>query len=214
MAMVDIEKSLARMLEKIQKDEGRRALLKEQLAKAEVDLIQNTTRQENIQKARSMVIIVAERMQRKLEFHISALVSMALAAVFPDPYKFELRFIPRRGKTEADLVFIKNGNETTDLPNSGGGGVCDIASLALRIAVWNIKKTRACLILDEPTKYLHSPTYQAKASELIKELSEKIGLQIIMATDQDRLIEMADTEIHFANINGVATIADKECVDG
>lgn len=161
-------------------------------------------------KARTIVQIVAEQTQKKLEYHISNLVSMALASVFPDPYVFNLRFVQKRNKTEAELVFSKNGNETDDILNTGGGGVADIASIALRISLWSIKKTRPTLILDEATKFLHSPEYQEKASQMLKEVSEKLGLQIIMVSDQKNILEYADNIIPIINHNGVSTLENND----
>jgi len=191
---------------KIFQGEGRRELLKEQLSSLASKIKVDTEHMANSIKARSIVQIVATVTQRKLEFHISNLVSMALAAVFPDPYGFKLKYTIRRNKTEADLLFIKDGNETDDILNSGGGGVADIASLALRIAAWSLKKNRPLFLLDEPTKFLHNPIYQEKASIMLKELSEKIGVQIIMISDQEEIVSAADKEIHINNIEGVAVI--------
>ena len=158
-------------------------------------------------KARAVAQNVAESTQKKLEYHISHLVTMALSSVFPDPYEFKLSFVQKRNKTEAKLLFLKNGNETDDILNTGGGGVSDVASLALRISLWSINKTRPVLLLDEPTKFLHSPEYQEKASQMIKEVSEKLGLQIIMISDQKDILRYADNVIEITNTNGVSTVS-------
>jgi DNA repair exonuclease SbcCD ATPase subunit len=148
--------------------------------------------------ARSVVQIVAEETQKKIEYRISSLVTMALASIFPDPYEFKLRFIQRRGKTEADLVFIKNENEITDILNAGGGGPADIASFALRIALWSIKKSRPIQLLDEPMRFV-SRNLQPKVSALLKELSDEFNLQFIIISHIPELCEQADKEI---NIEG------------
>lgn len=200
--MVDI----AYYAKKLSQLEGRRELLREQLAKAEIDLKNNQDHQQRALKIRAAVQNVASNTQKKIEFQISNLVSMALAAVFPDPYKFELRYVTRRGKVEADLIFSKNGNETDDILANGGGGVADIASLALRIASWSLKRNRPTFLLDEPTKFLHNVTYQEKASLLIRELSKRIGIQIIMVTDQAAMVDAADLEIAVSQVDGASYV--------
>jgi len=133
---------------------------------------------------------------------------MALASVWEDPYKFSINFVQRRNKTECDLIFSKNGKETDDIVNSGGGGVCDIVSnIALPVALWSIKKSRNVMIWDEPTKFLHNPTYQEKASEMIKKLSEELRLQIIMVTDQQNLLNAADKVITVEQKNGESKVS-------
>jgi DNA repair exonuclease SbcCD ATPase subunit len=185
---------------------GRRRLLIENCANAESSLKKNLLDYENCIKARTVVQTVAKSTQEKIEICISNLVSMALATVFPDPYAFTLRFVERRNTTEADLIFSKNDNETDDLLNTGGGGVADIASFALRIALWSLKKTRATFILDEPDKFLHNPEYQTKASELMHELCEKMDIQIILVSDQERIIAAADKVIRVSNKNGISEV--------
>ena len=194
----------------LSEQQGRRKLFIEEKEKLGKEKLELSEKLDNLLKARSVVQIVAEQTQKKLEYHISNLVSMALASVFPEPYVFNLRFVQKRNKTEAELVFTKNGNETDDILNSGGGGVADIASIALRISLWSIKKTRPTLILDESLKFLHSPEYQEKASQMLKEVSQKLGLQIIMVSDQKNLLEYADKVISVVNKNGTSMIENNE----
>ena len=183
---------------------GRRSLLEEQLVEKQDRLDKKKELLENTIKAGAIIQIVAKETQRNIEYHISNLVTMALAAVFPDPYEFQLRFIERRNSIEADLIFLKNGNETDDILNTGGGGVADIASFALRIALWSLKKNRPVFILDEPDKFLHSPTYQEKASEMMKEICKRLKVQIIMISDQPNIIAAADKEIRISIERGVS----------
>lgn len=200
--------ALTALRKEFEQNIGRRRLLIENCQNAKTSLAKNLLDYENCLKARTVVQTVAKETQGNIELHISNLVTMALATVFPDPYTFSLRFIERRNTTEADLIFSKNGNETDDLLNTGGGGVADIASFALRIALWSLKKTRATFILDEPDKFLHNPEYQEKASAMMHELCEKMGIQIILVSDQERIIAAADKVIRIANKNGISEVLE------
>jgi DNA repair exonuclease SbcCD ATPase subunit len=132
------------------------------------------------------------------------LVSIALAAVFPDPYAFVLRFVKRREKTEADLIFVKDGNEGSPMDVSGGGPL-DVASFALRTATWAIKPTRNVLILDEPGKYI-SRDLQSKFSEMIKYLSVKLELQFLIVSHIPEITECADRVFNVANEQGISIV--------
>lgn len=193
---------------KVAELEGRRSLMQEQVKDLKNERESASVHMENCNKARVITQIVAASVQKKIEFHISNLVSMALSAVFPDPYKFELKYTIRRNKTEADLVFTKRGKEITDILSAGGGGVGDIASLALRVAAWSLKKNRPVLFLDEPTKFLHDPAYQEKASIVIKEISDKVGLQIIMISDQKEMVAAADKVFRIGNDQGKSFVEE------
>ncbi len=143
-----------------------------------------------IEKAKLILQKVAQKTQQQLQYHISEIVTLALAAVYDEPYEFEIDFVVRRNKTEADLFFVKNGEREEPLEASGGG-VADIASFALRVAMWNLRrpKSRNCLILDEPGKHIKGIDANRKAIQMIKEISDRLALQIIMVSDERAPIE-------------------------
>ncbi len=201
--MVELEYLKKKLIEK----KAERNILTNQLAQAKTSKETFSNRLDNTLKARQIVQDVAKATQQEIEFQISTLVSDALASVFPDPYKFELRFVQRRNKTEADLIFIKNGNECDDILAVGGGGVADIvANIAFPLAIWSIKKTRNVMLWDEPTKFLHNPDYQENASMMIKEVSKKLNIQIIMISDQKNIIKAADKVFNIELVKGISRI--------
>lgn len=127
---------------------------------------------------------VAKMTQDRLGDRVGALVSMAEAAVFPDPYRFALQFVPRRGKTEADPVFIKSG-KTLDPMSTSGGGPKDVASFFARPAAWSLRKDRRRLIFsDEGFKFLHSPEYQRNCSDVLRAVARELDMQMVIVTDQ------------------------------
>ena len=198
MVIEDLRKRLTR--EKAERD-----LLAKQLSETKRELTNEENYLEDCQKARAVVQTVAEQTQRKIEYHISKLVTMALASVFPDPYEFALRFVPRRNKTEADLLFLKNKNEGDPIDISGGGAL-DVASFALRVAIWSIKPTRNTLILDEPGKFI-SRDLQSKFSDMIKHLSNKLGIQFIIVSHVPEITESADMIFNVTNHAGESTVS-------
>jgi len=144
------------------------------------------------EKAREIIREVGIKTQQQLSFHISDITSLALEAVFVNPYKLIVDFVQRRNKTECDLYFDRGGYRFDPLGASGGGAV-DIASFALRIASWSMQrpKSRNVIILDEPLRFL-SANHQEQASQMIKEISEKLGIQFIIITHEPILASYAD----------------------
>lgn len=151
------------------------------------------------EEAQLIIQTVAQLTQKQLEYHVAELVTLAMGAVFDDPYELSIEFSQRRGRTETDLRFIRDGQSIDPLTASGGGAV-DIASFALRVSLWSlaISKTRPTLILDEPLKWLKGGELPIKGALMMKEISEKLGLQIIMVSHIPGQIEGADqiTTIH------------------
>jgi len=144
------------------------------------------------EQAREIIKEVGLKTQQELQYHISDITSLALEAVFPDPYELVAEFVERRNKSECDLYFTRDGNKVDPIDASGGGAV-DIASFALRVASWSMQtpRSRPTIILDEPFRFL-SEQYKEPASMMVKELSQKLGLQFIIITHEPVLASYAD----------------------
>jgi len=145
-----------------------------------------------IDKAASLIQKVAQETQSNIVFHIGNIVDKALETVFQDEYKFNFNFVQKRGKVEAEYFLIRNDGTEVDIINGAGGGVIDIVSFALRIAVWTLSNNvQNVIVLDEPFRFL-SQDLQERAGEILKELSDKLKLQFIIVTHNDKLMNYAD----------------------
>lgn len=145
------------------------------------------------EKAAAIIQQVARLTQKEIEFRVSELVSHGLAAVFDQPYTYELKYVLRRDKTEADQYW-KIG-EHSYLPN--GGGVRDVTAYALQIAALVLsllqkRNVRPVLFLDEPFKGLKPSLYQERAGRIVQELSKALGIQIIIITHNTALSSQMD----------------------
>lgn len=142
-----------------------------------------------VETAQQVAQEVAARVQEKAHKQITAIVSKCLSSIFEDPYEFKINFERKRGKTEARLVFIKNGFERKPLRQTGGG-VCDVAAFAMRLADVILSKPscRRLIVLDEPFKNLQPmELYGPKIEALLQTLSEDLDVQIIMISHQGGL---------------------------
>jgi len=158
------------------------------------------------EQAREVIREVGLKTQSQLSFHISDITSLALDAIFPDPYTLIAEFVQRRNKTECDLYFERDGNKVDPLSASGGGAV-DVAAFALRVASWSMQrpKSRSTLILDEPFRFL-SANYQEQASVMVKEISQKLGIQFIIITHETTLASCADKIFETKIQKGITTM--------
>jgi DNA repair exonuclease SbcCD ATPase subunit len=145
------------------------------------------------EQAREIIREVGLKTQQQLQYHISDITSLALDAVFPDPYELVAEFVQRRNKTECDLYFERDGDRMDPISASGGGAV-DVAAFALRIASWSMQnpRSRNTIILDEPMRFL-SANLQDRASQMIKQISTKLNIQFIIITHEEALTEHADS---------------------
>lgn len=192
--------------QKLEYKKGQQAQLHKDLKVAQVAEETINVAIADSEQAQAIIQAVAQKTQSELKYRLSEIVSLALAAVFEDPYKLKVNFVIQRGKTECILLFERNGELFDPLFSSGGGAV-DIAAMALRVAIWSLTqpKTRNVLILDEPFRFL-SKEYQVKASLMLKELSEKLSLQIIMVSHSESLIDGANKVFRVCIKNGKSSI--------
>ena len=178
--------------EKLEQAKGEQAKLNRSIEQTSTDIQQGKKSLKRHEEAREIIKTVGLETQQQLQYHISDITSLALNAVFSDPYKLLVEFVQRRNKTECDLLF-KRGETTVEPLSGSGGGAVDVASFALRVASWSMQEGNSenVIILDEPLHWL-STDLQDYASQMIKELSEKLGLQFIIVTHEETLSEYAD----------------------
>ena len=142
------------------------------------------------ERARELLKDIGLKTQQQLQFHMSNLTTMAMEAVFTYPYAVKIEFVPRRNKTECDIFFVR-GESERDPMESTGLGTADIGGFSLRVASWCIQKqkTRPVLLLDEPFKHLKGVIENQNAIQMMQEISNKLGLQIISISDERAPIE-------------------------
>lgn len=171
---------------------GKKEQVEADIDRLNANLKTNRKAVKHLEQAHEIVKIVGGETQQQLQYHISDITSLALESVFTNPYELVMDFVERRGKIECDLLF-KRDNEIFKPKESSGFGQMDIASLALRLAAWSMQvpRTRPTLIIDEPFKNL-SHKFHEPASQMVKELSDKLGIQFIMTTHIPILAESAD----------------------
>lgn len=199
MELIDLRKRFEQM-------KGRKIELENSIER-KTDKIKTTDKYlSDLERVREIVRIVGLETQQALQFHISDIATLALESIFNEPYKLKLDLVERRNKTECDILFERNGELFNPLDASGGGPV-DVAAFALRIASWSmaVKRTRNTIILDEPMRFL-SAEYQENASEMIKEISKKLGIQFIIITHEPTYAAYADRTFTVSIKNGVSQV--------
>ena len=190
----------------LEQQKGKKILILDQIEKIKIDVKENARSLRRHEQAREIIRNVGIATQQQLSFHIGDITSLALDAVFVNPYELIAEFVQRRNKTECDLLFERDGQRLDPLSASGGGAV-DVAAFALRVASWSMQrpKSRTTLILDEPLRFL-SNDHQKQASVMIKEISKKLGIQFIIITHEPILASYADKVFEVEIRKGISKI--------
>jgi DNA repair exonuclease SbcCD ATPase subunit len=185
--------SIATYKSRLEQKKGYIHSLEKQVATLNSSLATIDNNMQYAEQALAITQEVARQTQSQIKLHIEDIISMALEYILDDPYTFELDFVVKRNKTECDIYFIRDGKRIKPIDQSGGGAV-DIASFASRIALWSLGDTDNVLIFDEPFKFV-SREYQLKVGELLKKLSDQLGLQILMVSHNSNFIQQSDNII-------------------
>ena len=161
--------------------------------KLEADKDAMVNKMKFLEEAQAFLQKVATETQEHLKFQIEDIVNLALETCFPGEYEFSIVFDIRAGKTEASLSFIsKRTGREIDPMNASGGGVVDLTAFALRIASYALD--RDCdntIILDEPYRFISKNLLESVAN-VLRTLSERLNLQIIMVTHETAMVDVAD----------------------
>ena len=192
---------------KLNQQKGQRLQIEKNLTEFKTSLKEGERSLHRHEKAREIVREVGIKTQQQLQYHISDITSLALEAVFDNPYQLKVEFIQRRNKTECDLKFVRGDLEIDPIEASGVGAI-DVASFALRIASWSMlrPKTRNTIILDEPFKHL-SLNLRNRASSMIKEISDKMGIQFIIVSHDPELADFADRIFEVGISKGISHVS-------
>ncbi len=148
---------------------------------------------ENLIKARWILTEVAKETQIRFKAKVESLVTMAIQSVFDRPFKFVLEFERKRNKLECRPVVMEGDSEYT-AKDDLGGGIVDVISFAMRIVLWSLQQPRSrnTIILDEPMKFVGKGELLDRAGQMLKEISHKLGIQLIIVTHEPQLAEIGD----------------------
>jgi len=147
---------------------------------------------EDFVECRDIMNLVGTVCQEQTKEVVEDLISEALKAVFGDEYHFEMESKIVRNQPEIYMYVVRNGVRYS-LREELGGGIVDLVSFVLRIVLWSITTPRSAgvMVLDEPGKFI-SKDLQSLFGDIIKELSNMLGIQFIIISHEEELIETAD----------------------
>lgn len=167
-------------------------LAKRSYKQEKLSLKESIRTQKAVIKAQNVLQHIAQQTEEIAHARISTIVTKCLEAVFnTDSYKFRFDFQRKRGKTEATPTLRRNGKILTDPLNSAGGGPCQVAGFALRVAYITLAEPqrRRLLICDEPFSALRSPAAE-RLEQMLIGLATELNFQFILIPSKDSMHEL------------------------
>lgn len=164
---------------------------------AERRLSEVTEAIDTLTQSRMLLEEASEYAREQAKRRIESMVTDALQFTFGSDLQFKVNVTETRGRPEANfLVSSTYGGPIsveTEPQDARGGGVVDIISLALRVALLEANRPPigGPIILDEPAKHV-SEEFSMNVAQFLKGLSESFGRQTILVTHNVHLAEAAD----------------------
>lgn len=208
---MDIETRLSRMKSRYEQGRGQLALLRSQIATVKGELRKAEADLEVWHQVQALFSRVSEFAREQLKRRIEQTVTAALQAVFDDDIlEFRVRLGERAGQPTAEWeVAGIYGNEiVANSPEDGrGGGIVDVVSLALRLALLELSRPKpdGPVVLDEPGKHL-SQEYAPNLAAFLKTYAGRTGRQVLLVTHNQALTEAADRSYRVEKVDGESRV--------
>lgn len=170
---------------------------------------------EDYTKARYLLQEAASFAREQARQNIEAWVTGALQYVFnTDDIAFRVLLSEKNNRPDADFYVVSqyDGVQVETRPQDArGGGVVDIVSLALRIALMESGRQQVDgpLMLDEPGKHV-SEEYGMMLAQFLKGVTQKTRRQVILVTHNHYLAESGDRSYQVAQNQGVSIVSERD----
>ena len=194
---------------KLEQAKAQKFLLENNIKTAADDMGVLEERTENLESARDVVNDVLCATQNEVKGFLEEVVSLALSTVHGDQFSFEIEYDIKRNQSEVYFWIVEDGERFSPDFDSGGG-VKDTAAFALRVAMYALMnpKPSPIFLLDEPAKQL-SYDLQEAFGIMLKEISNLLGIQIIVISQSMSCISGADKVYKVNKQKGISCVEEQ-----
>ncbi len=198
-AKADIRNANTKITAKI----AQRDLLHEQLEEAESRKKRAEKQLLQYDLVQILLQMTSEYARQQAKQRIEEIVTSALSVVFGTDYNFTIEITTRANQPVAEYYLESEGIVTQLRPPDydRGGGVADVVSLALKLAVAELSGVKGTLMLDEVGKHV-SQEYAPNVAYFLKQYSENFNKQILLITHNAALAEVADHSLGVTQVKG------------
>jgi DNA repair exonuclease SbcCD ATPase subunit len=150
----------------------------------------------------------SEFARHQAKSQIEEIVTSALSVVFGKDYSFRIEIAVKANQPVAEYYLESEGVVTQLKPPDydRGGGVADVVSLSLKLAVAELSGVRGTMFLDEVGKHV-SQEYAPNVAYFLKQYSEQFNRQICLITHNSSLAEVADHSLGVSQHKGQSKVA-------
>jgi hypothetical protein len=164
-----------------------------EFTKNRIGISREKRRIELLEMAKATVIKIGEDTQKEIKKYIEETVTFAVQTVYGEQYNFVVEFnYDKRDQFEIQFFINRNGILLEPRKDTISGGLTDVCAFSLRMVLFSLEEeVIGIIILDEPFKNV-SKSFIPLVSQMVKELSDLLELQLILCSHTDEIIELAD----------------------
>lgn len=160
------------------------------------------------ENTRKLLEMAAEYARQQAKGDIEYVVTQALQYVFESDLEFKIELEDNASGPQAEFyVESRYGGEQlvrTRPQDARGGGVVDVISLALRIAMM---QGRGVIILDEPAKQV-SEEFAPNVANFLKYLADQGDFQVLMVSHNQHLAQAAGKSYVVSIKDGISRLSE------
>ncbi|EIW19958.1 MULTISPECIES: hypothetical protein [Pelosinus] len=188
--------------------QGKKELLEQQRDDSVMKRLEAQQQLDTFDKVQILLQKTSDYARQQAKSRIEEIVTSALSVVFGKEYSFTVDLQVRSNRPEADYYLTSEGVTTQLKPPDydRGGGVADVVSLALRLAVGELEGIAGPLFLDEVGKHV-SAEFAPNVAYFLKEYSSKFGRQIVLITHNEALAAVSDHSLAVTQKSGVSKVS-------
>lgn len=190
---------------------GQLQTVKDQLVISKEHFVTLTEREDTTLKASLFLQSLSDQTRLQVLDKISGIVTDALQTVKDKNLVFTMNLVTKANQPTLEMSIVdKLTEQSYDLLTSFGGGICDIVSLALRVALlvkWQPALSRV-LILDEACKHVAHKDQELLAV-FVRKLSEALNVQFIWISHAPVLQQAAHKIFEVTKDDGCSKVEEK-----
>ncbi|HHW40867.1 MAG TPA: ATP-binding protein [Syntrophomonadaceae bacterium] len=209
--LASLKSSLDRVKALYHRQRGEQSALLQEIDAREKRLEEVREEAECLEKVRLLLMEAARHAREQGRQQVEYLVTQALQFVFGGDMEFKVVVEDKRDRPEAEFYVCSTYGgdfrvETTP-QDARGGGVVDVISLALRLALLHAFRppVGGPVILDEPGKHV-SEEFSPQVAQFLKSYSQSLGRQIIMVSHNQHLADSADIAYLVEMHQGISSV--------
>lgn len=192
--------------EEILRQVGERDAMKSRLDAGAAKIIELTKKEDKYEKCIDLMQKLSGIMKTNTIKKVETLITHGLQEIADEKLKFVIQYETKRNSIQAQYKLYDEVTKTYyDIINSFGGGIADIVSILQRIIFIYQFDTAKILVLDEAGKWI-SNDKQNRFGKFLRDVSHQLGIQIILITHKDNMVQEADSVIRVKKVGDSSII--------